>query len=210
VRAAEIIDPAARLRIERAVVAAELKTAGEIVVAVVHACDDYVGARWRFAVVLAGLAFLALVLFAQPLPAALYLLAQVVALVLGHGLARLEWVLRRLLPDDLIDERVTERSRRCFAENGLTRTTARTGILIFVALLEHRVVVLADEGIDRMLGSHESWQEVVDLAAAELSAGRPVEGLQAAVQRCGEILAHHLPSGARRPEELPVAVVIEG
>jgi putative membrane protein len=178
-------------------------------VAVVRACGEYGGAGWRLGVLLAALAFLALVLFAPPLASGFYLGVQAVALALGHGAARLDSVRRRLLPGALVEQRVAERARRAFLENGLTRTSGRTGILIFVALLERRVVVLADEGIDRVLEAGESWQEVVGLALRGLREGRAVEGLEAAVRRCGEILDRHVPAPSRNPDELPNALVLE-
>jgi putative membrane protein len=77
-----------------------------------------------------------------------------------------------------------------------------------VALLERRVVVLADEGIHRVLAPDETWQQVVDLALAGLRDGRAVEGLESAVRRCGEILARHLPPPVPNPDELSDALVV--
>jgi len=207
-RASELIDPAARQRLEAVVAEAERATGGEIVVAVVGACDEYGAVGWRLGVALAAATFLALGWFLPPLPWTAYLAAQAAALLAGHALGRIEPVRRALLSPRLVEERVAQRARRCFAEQGLARTRNRTGILIFVALLEHRVVVLADEGIHRALDPDESWQQVVDLAVAGLRAGRPVEGLEAAVRRCGEILARHLPADVPNPDELPNELVI--
>jgi len=208
-RPADVFHDEARQRIERAVVAAEQDTAGEIVVVAVHACDDYGAAPWRLGVALAALAFLGLAAFAPPLPLWAYLAAQAFALVAAHGLARIDPIRRHLLLESWVERCVHERAHRAFAENGLHRTAGRTGILIFVAFLERRVVVLGDAGIDRVLDAGETWQEVVDLAVAGLRAGRAVEGLERAVARLGEILARHVPAPRRNPDELPNALVIE-
>jgi putative membrane protein len=201
-RASELLGADARARLERAVIAAERRTEGEIVVAVVSACDEYGSAGWRLGVALAALAYLALGLFAPPLPWTAYLAAQATAIALGHGLARRPALRRRLLPRRLAERRVSERARLCFAEQGLAATRGRTGILILAAVLERRVVVLADEGIDRALDPDESWQQVVDLAVEGLRRGRAAEGLEAAVRRCGEMLARHVPAGERPLDEL--------
>ncbi|HME73317.1 MAG TPA: hypothetical protein VKM54_26130, partial [Myxococcota bacterium] len=54
-----LIDPADRLHLEASVVEAERATAGELVVCVVRACDEYGSLGWRLGVTLAGLALLA-------------------------------------------------------------------------------------------------------------------------------------------------------
>ena len=183
-RPERLLDVDARAHLVEAVRAAERRTRGEIVLMVVRACDEYGSAGWRLGVALAVAAFCGLHAFAQPLPWWYYLLAQLAGLLLGHGLARLDPLRRGLLGPRLADERVHERARRAFLENGLARTHGRTGILIFVALLERRVVVLRR--------------------------GQALQGLEAAIHRCGEILVHHFPvSPERNTDELPNAVVIE-
>jgi putative membrane protein len=204
----DLLDPKARQRLEAAVLDAEGRTRGELVLAIARACDEYGAVGWWLGVGLAALAFLGLGLLAPPLPWTAYLGAQALALAAGLALARVDAVRRRLLPPALALQRTAERAARCFAEQGLSRTHGRTGILIFVALLERRVVVLADEGIDGVLDPDESWQGVVDVAVAGLREGHTVEGLEAAVRRCGAILARHLPAPERDPNELPNAVVL--
>ena len=212
-----VIDPAARLQLESAVIEAERATSGEIVVNVVRACDEYGSAGWRLAVLLAALAFLGLAeLHARwPLPwleghliPALFC-AELVALLFGHALARVDAVRRLFVSEALLEHRVAERARRAFAERGLARTAGRSGILLFVALFERRAVVLADEGIHRALGPDERWDDVVAPVLAGLRDGRAVDGLLAAVGRCGELLARRLPAAAREVNELPDPVVLE-
>lgn len=208
-RPSRLLDPAARIRLETAVIEAERATAGEIVLCVVGRCDEYGSVGWRLGAVLAALALLGAWLFLQVDSPALLLAAQAVALALGHAVARFPGVRRLLLPRSLVEERVAERARRTFAERGLSRTAGRTGILVLVTLLERRVVVLADEGIHRLLAPGESWDQVVALALEGLRSGRAADGLEAAVRRCGQILAAHLPAPPRNLNELPDAVVLE-
>ena len=208
-RPTRLLDPADRQRIEAAVLVAERATAGELVVAVVRACDAYGGAGWRLGVLLALIAFTALATGHPATPVWALLAAQLGALVLGHLLARLEPIRRRLISERLAEARVAERARRAFAEYGLARTAGRTGVLVFVAVLERRVVVLADEGVNRVLDPDESWEQVVTPAVDGLRGGRAADGLVAAVARCGEILRRHLPAAPRDIDELPNALVLE-
>jgi putative membrane protein len=101
------------------------------------------------------------------------------------------------------------RAWSAFAQNGLARTAERTGILIFVALFEHRVIVLGDEGVDRVLDPEESWDEVANLLLAGVRERRATEGILAAVRRCGEILQTHLPAAPKNLNQLPTALILE-
>jgi putative membrane protein len=134
---------------------------------------------------------------------------QAVGLVLGHLLARIQLLRRAMISERFMQECAERRAWGAFAENGLARTAERTGILIFVALFEHRVIVLGDEGVDRVLDPEESWEEVVDLLLAGVREKRATEGILAAVQRCGEMLQTHLPAAPRTPNQLPTALILE-
>lgn len=204
-----LLDPVDRLRIESAVLEAERSTSGEIVVVVVGACAEYGNAGWRLAVALALLGFLATGVFAPGSGLTGLLAAQGVGLVLGHGLSRIRGIRRALIAERHMQECAERRAWSAFAENGLARTADRTGILLFVALLEQRVIVLGDEGVDRVLDPDESWDELVALVLDGVREQRAAEGILAAVRRCGEILQARLPAAARKPNQLPTALILE-
>lgn len=204
-----LVPPEARLRIEAAITDVERRTAGEIVVVVTAQSADYAAVAWRLGVWLAAAALLGLCLFAPGLPAAWLLGAQAVALGAGLAIGRLPGVRHHLVSDAVQDAHVAQSARRSFAEQGLARTAGRTGILVFVSLLERRVVVLADEGIHRALGPGERWEDVVALALDAIREGRAAGGIEAAVRRCGEILAAHVPAAAGDVDELRNRVVLE-
>jgi len=75
-------------------------------------------------------------------------------------------------------------------EEEVFKTRDRTGILIFLALGEHRAVILADEGINRAV-PEGLWDRVVADLVAGIKAGQAPRALENAVVRCGEILAEH-------------------
>jgi putative membrane protein len=206
---APVLDAGDRRRIEQAVRDAERATSGEIVVAVVRACDEYGSAGWRCGVLGAALALLALAALAPPLSLGAVLGAQAAALAAGHALARLAPVRRFFVSEELLERAARRRAAASFTRHGLGRTEGGTGILLLVALFERRVVVLADEGVDRRLDPGQSWQEVVDLVLAGIRAGRAADGIVAAVRRCGDILSHPLPAREGEPDEIPHALVID-
>lgn len=203
------IDASGRERIEAAVRAAERTTDGELVVNVARACDEYGSAGWRCGVLLAALVSLGVGFFDPILPLSAFLGIQAAALLLGHAAARWEPVRRRFVSEAFLEAAAQRRAASAFAEYGLRFTANRTGILILVALFEHRVVVLADEGVNAQLEPGESWQEVVDLVLGGIRSGDLVDGIVRAVGRCGEILAHSLPAEVPRRDEIREALVIE-
>ncbi len=208
-RPSQVLGPEQRARIEQAVREAERSTTGEIVVAVVHACDEYGSAGWRCAALLAGLALLGTGLLGRPLPLSVYFGVQLAALALGHALARFDPVRRLFVSERLLARCAAERAAATFAGRGLRFTQGRTGILILIALFERRVVVLADRGIDQALGPGESWQEVVDLVLGGIRRGALADGIVDAVRRCGEILSHPLPARDDTLDEIPQALYVE-
>lgn len=211
-RPTRLIPPQERLRLEAAIAEAERGTCGELALVVVRACDPYDAVPWRLAVALAAVALLAVALAWPEAPATALLSAQGLALVAGHALAELPAVRRSLVSDALRETRVAERARRAFAEHGLARTPGRCGILLFVTLLERRVVVLADEGVHGRVaaaGEEPVWQALVAGMEAGLREGRAAEALLATVQRCGALLAAHAPGPERPADPLPHTVVLE-
>ena len=74
----------------------------------------------------------------------------------------------------------------------MSQTQGRTGILLFVSLMEQRAVVLADRAIAEHLDA-KVWQELIDLMIEGVKRGDLATGLTQAIQRCGELLTSHFP-----------------
>lgn len=208
-RPSRLLDAEDRARIEAAVREAEGGTSGEIVVAVVRACDEYAAAGWRCGVLLAALALLAAAVADVDWPLSALLVAQAASVAAGHALARVDAVRRFFISEDRLRTCAERRAWATFSERGLHLTAGRTGILIFVGLLEHRVVVLADEAVNRALDPDESWDEVVELVLNGVRERALADGLIAATRRCGEILSHPLPSPEEPHDEIHTALVLE-
>ena len=79
---------------------------------------------------------------------------------------------RWLIPRASIDRHVALRAEAAFLEEEVFDTRERTGIMLFLALFEHRALVLADEGINEHVDQSE-WQEIVDHLVAGIKNGQP-------------------------------------
>jgi len=78
---------------------------------------------------------------------------------LALALQRFDFVQRALTPRIDQMRQVDLRAQIEFYELGVSQTEDRTGILLFVSLMEHRAVVLADHSIAEKLDA-EIWQEL--------------------------------------------------
>lgn len=91
-----------------------------------------------------------------------------------------------------IEETVRERALMAFYEKGLYKTRDETGILIFISLVEHRVWILGDRGINAKIAP-EFWSKI----ALELSDGikKKEHGKAAcqAIEKCGIELSRYFP-----------------
>ena len=207
-RAVDVMDDASRERVHAAVRAAEERTVGEILPVVVERSDRHPGARW-----VAGLctALLGCALLAPWLPWSMPLalvLCQLVLGALGFGLAvALPDFQRRFVAERRADEMAGEQAVLEFFRNGLHETEARTGVLIFVSLLEHRVLVLGDTGIDAKLQPAD-WEAARDAVLEGVRAGNLAGGLCEGIRLAGERLAEHFPWRDGDRNELPDRVIV--
>jgi len=199
-------------RISQAVTDAEQNTSGEIVPMIVGQSDDYPGARWRLAIVSALLSGLLTALwldsqsdFGNP---AWILWAEIPGLYIGYWLGGISSVLRPFLTTAKIDEEVHQRALQAFFSRNLHATRDRTGVLIMVSLLEHRVEILADSGINAKVSS-DAWQQIVADMLSQIKTGDLADGFCIAVRECGEVLAKEFPGSHDNLDEISNKVIIE-
>lgn len=181
-------------RIEEAVRNAEKQTSGEIVPYAVQSSDDYEETLWR-----AGMLFAMLTLFGFALVhnySESWLPFHLVEAALGTIGAALAGVLlayyvapvkRIFAGNTLMTRRVTQRAEEAFLAEEVFETKDRTGILLFISLLEHKVVVLGDSGINAKV-QPEEWDSVVDILVKGMKDRKPADGLLNAITMCGELL----------------------
>jgi len=180
-------------RIKQAVEEAEESTSGEIATMVVDQSDSYREAETLGAVLFASL--LALVAATALHHVTIWTYIPLVFLLYFPSLL----ILRRFPRLKLsfagrrrLEEAVRERAIRAFYEKGLFRTRDETGILIFISLLEHKVWILGDRGIDRKI-SLETWQVLARELSAGIREGHAREALLSVIDKCGKLLAEHFP-----------------
>jgi putative membrane protein len=207
-RAVRVFDDEDQTAVHRAVEAAERRTVGEILPVVVERSDPHPGAEWMAALVFVLVGSSALLVWLpwqQPL---FVLLTQLLLGGVGFALARLLPDFKRLFVfERRADGVAEEQAFQEFYANGLHKTEAATGVLIFVSLFEHRVVILADEGIDANVDA-EFWADTDDRILDGIRRGSLRDGLVAGIERAGELLAENFPWKAGDRNEIPDRVIV--
>ena len=194
---APLFSEADRERIREAVAAAETRTAGEIVPYVVRASGGYPVAVWKGASAGALLAAVVALAVAWGYGGwglgwlySAWAMALVMALggAVGAALGTTAAPLRRFLAGGaVLDETVHRRAALAFVEEEVFDTRDRTGILLFVSLLEHRIEVVGDVGINAKVEPGE-WDDVVARVRRGIVGGDLAGGLVEAVALCGDLL----------------------
>jgi putative membrane protein len=193
-------------RLEALIDYVETHTAAEIVVLEAAACGTWASLRAWLAGGLVLLASFALVALFPALPGSWLLAVQAVLAPLAWWGASHPALLSRLIPDAAAVAAVDARARQLFAERGLYKTRARSGVLILIADLERSVSILADDGIHARLGADE-WRRDVDEIRAAIRAGRAADGLSGVIQQLGEKLADSFPRADDDVDELGDSVL---
>jgi putative membrane protein len=215
------ISAADRDRISKAITAAEAASDGEIVAVTTPLSDSYhdVALHWALVPLFAVLAWAAWrptalewwyrFLFGgwQPDPSMgelLTLLLVFAALKFTIVLLILKWMPLRLAltPAATKHRRVRRRAVTIFKAAAERRTENRAGILIYLSMGEHRAEIVADEAITKVT-TPETWGEAMATLLADVREGRPGEGICAAIEQIGSVLAEHFPKTATNPNEIP-------
>ena len=183
--------------IAAAITAAEAGTSGEIYCVVARSSDGYFFPA-AFTTTL-GL-FVASLAVAYGLEA-LWLTIRLPHFVLAQLLAQasvlaLLWFLPALrihfVPRRLRYQAAHANAMKQFLARNVHRTSARTGVLIFVSIAERYAEVVADSGINAKVGQHV-WDGVVRDLTKHAGDDRLADGFVHAIAAVGAVLAEHFP-----------------
>jgi putative membrane protein len=215
------LTPEDHAKVTAAVAAAEQKTDGEIVTIVARSSDPYHDVGLHYAVLAMLLVPALLGAFPQSVDALHALVrdpwtehvSTSAALTIATVLAAVTFLAVRYLlairplrmaltPHATKARRVRARALALFRASAEHRTMAATGVLLYLSLDEHRAELIADAGIhDRV--SPDVWGHAMAALIAAVKDGRPGDGMAAAVEEIGVVLAEHFPHSGSNPNELP-------
>jgi putative membrane protein len=193
---------AARAQATAAVRQVELGTSAELVVCARHASGSYRHADWLAGSLLAFAALCVLLFTPQAFAVRTMPLDVTVMWALGAAASsRSPWLRRMLTSARQLRENVRTAARAAFFTAGVATTSGRTGVLVYVSLLERSVEVVHDVGIDpNRLG--QRWASALGELERAVAAG-DFEKLVAGLLALGGPLADALPRRAHDVNELP-------
>ena len=104
--------------------------------------------------------------------------------------------------------KVEDRSLFIFNHLKMNETKQRNGVLIYLAVRDHKFAILGDEGINKVVEA-DFWNDIRDLMAAAFKGGRFAEGLEQGIQHCGEKLKTYFPYQTDDINEIPDEISYE-
>ena len=203
----------------------ELKTTGEIAVAVTAESANYSFWELLAANIVAAVVLIVLLPFSDKIlelykllywqnePSWIlpmfYIVSCFSTVVISFYLANIPAIDRLVIPLSVRKSCVTNRALRYFTESGVYDTKEHSGILIFVSYMERQVRIIADRGISQKI-SQDMWNLIADELAENLRNGNALLAFNNAILKCGELLVENFPSDKENPNELSDGLVILG
>lgn len=211
----KLIDEAGHQRIREAVQRTEKRTSAEIVPMIVRGSMSSGHVPWLLFFILLISAWLVLPVLAENSPSlsempdwvldvSSFVMAWVLTLALGH----LDLVKRLLTPRQDQTLGVERRAILEFHLAHIESTEERTGILVFVSVLERRAVILADRAIVERL-PESTWNDVVALLTAKIKIGEFAAGMCAAIDALGDLLEKEFPSRPGHANQLDDGLIVK-
>jgi len=135
-----------------------------------------------------------------------YALTQLILFIATYLIVALKPLRVALTPKSIKHKRAHQKAMEQFLARGLHLTKGRTGVMIFCAVEEHYVEVIADEGIYSKVDK-KHWDETVSALLKHIKSGDMTTGFEAAIAASSTVLSAHFPPGTENPNELPDVLI---
>jgi len=205
-----------------AVEKAESNTSGEIATAIIAESDDYASFELNFAILNGFIYFFIMQFFTSDIKGILenmfweysdnylvmfYGFSTFLVIFISYFMLNIPFFDRLIIPKKVMTKKVHNRAMKHFIESGTINTKDRTGILIFISVLERKVELIADTGIAIKI-TPEKWQEIVDNIIIGIKEKNISTHFVKSIEMCGELLAEHFPIEKDDQNELTDTITI--
>jgi putative membrane protein len=192
----------AKKALSEAVHAVESACGAELVIAVRRRSGSYLDIALAAAIA-GAFVTLAFLLFAPWSFALEYFLIDpvVVGILCGVATAHVPALLRLATRRAARRRRVGTAARVTFLDKGVHRTSRRSGILLYISVLEREAEVVADAGVEAVV-DRAAWQAVVGAIQEAVRRGKDGVSVAAKVRGLAAVLTTCLPHAAGQVNEL--------
>lgn len=198
-------------KISQAVQVAELQTSGEIVPVIIRKSSATGHIPLILTLILFLLTFLLALtneaLFFQKPWVWLWPIWLFCEYVLSIFLAKLAFLQKWFVPEEDQQFQVFNRAHMEFYINHLHKTQQKTGVLIFVSVMERKAIILADEGISQKIPQSQ-WNDIIKILIHDMKCNQWEKGFLTAIQKIGLLLKEHFPHQGPHQNELSNKLVI--
>jgi putative membrane protein len=197
------LNPESKAALAQAARDVEACSSAELVVAVRPRTGSYLHAD-LLAGIVAGVAATIALLVAERTFAPLWFVVDplvigvVAAVVASHSAL---WR-RALTPAGRRRRRVEEAARATFVERRVHSTSGRTGVLLYVSVLEREAALVVDLAVEP-LAATDGWRRAVNELETVVRGGADGNAVALRLRALGDLLAPVLPCGAEDVNELP-------
>ena len=115
----------------------------------------------------------------------------------------------RLHIEDHCEKDPLQHARKAFERLGMHKTADRNGVLLYIALLDHKVAIYGDKGINSTVGL-QYWSSIIEIITAEARNGDLVTGLEKALLELGTLLKKYYPYQHGDTNELDNTITYDG
>lgn len=170
---------------------AEKKTSGEIVPVLISKSDSYIYTHYLCSLIFTFIG----ILITQYKVIEISLSDLLIILILstlGFFLPFIPSFKRILLNKKEVNEEVNQRTLQAFYENQLHQTKEGTGVMIFISLLEKRVNIIGDWGINSKV-DQSFWDNEIRTLSKAIKEKNIAKGLSQVINDIGTRLAENFP-----------------
>ena len=193
-------------RITKAIRNMETRTSGEIFAVVAQESDDYffvagfMAGLW--ALTLGCLLAIASTFLGVPISLSALAAAQLASFVSFLLIFRYFPEIRlTFVPRSIAYRRASNNAVRQFLAHGIHTTSDRSGVLIFVSLVEHYAEIVADSGINEKVDQSE-WDSMIGALVDHAKRDKLADGFVEVINRSGVLLEEHFPKQEGQQNEL--------
>lgn len=126
----------------------------------------------------------------------------------GYGFGAVPAIQRLSVKRAVLDKQVEIMARAIFHKAGIHHTQGKTGILIYCSVLERRVSVLPDRGLELAV-PQALWQQLRRDFDDVFADKHPEQRLLTVLEQAAAIFARYLPAGDGDLNELPDRLEVE-